>query len=219
MQASSIFFYKEFTLLIVFEGIDGCGKDTQIDMLESFLKNVTTKDIIVTSTLSSVELSKTIRRMLKGDAKYSHETLASIYTAEFNLVTTTIRNHLIQNKIVLCGRWNFSTIAYSGYSKRIINGIKLLDGSRLKPDLIVYLDIPVEESIKRISKRKGKPKEFFESKEYLEHAKESYEKQFANHKSVLKIDATLSKEEIHELIVKKLYKKTSKKISQTRFCI
>ena len=142
--------------LITFEGIDGSGKTTQINLLEDRLR----KENIPFVTLrepGSTSISEEIRGILlrHRQAQLSHiaETLLFV-TARTQLVTEQIKPYMRQNKIVICDRYIDSTIAYQGYGKGLdIKFLKTLNqfGTyNIVPSLTIILDVSPKEAAKRI---------------------------------------------------------------------
>lgn len=138
---------------ITFEGSEGCGKSTQSEMLFSYLKAKGAK-VIYLREPGGVKLSETIRAILldpKSKISAPAETLLYM-AARAQVVEEIIKPALEAKKIVVCDRFLDSTIAYQGFGLGIdIKLIKLLGGfatQGIKPDLTIFLDLPVKSGLK-----------------------------------------------------------------------
>lgn len=144
--------------LITFEGIDGSGKTTQINLLKEYLiKN--DYNIIVLREPGGTKVGEKIRDILLDNRnKINPITEALLYaSSRAELVSEIIIPSLKSGKIVILDRFVDSSIAYQGYARgigidtiRAVNNIAILG---LKPDLTIFLDIKPEEAIKRVSHR------------------------------------------------------------------
>lgn len=141
--------------LIAFEGIDGCGKTSQIRFLEERLRK-TGKSVIVVREPGATSLGEEIRQiLLHTDLEIHARAELLLYTASrAQLTQQTILPALDQGVIVIADRFADSSVAYQGYGRQLpiesvirINGFAIQDRY---PDLTVLLDIPVEESITRL---------------------------------------------------------------------
>ena len=140
---------------ISFEGIDGSGKTTQIEILMNKLKSVNKKAISFREP-GGTSISESIREILLNN---KNSTLTD--TAE-SLLFFASRSQLLSDKIipltnqgyfVICDRFNDSTIAYQCYGNKIdLNYLYTLSDycvNNFKPDLTFFLDISVDLSMKR----------------------------------------------------------------------
>ena len=143
--------------VITFEGIDGCGKTTQINLLSDFLDGENKKNIIVREP-GGTKISENIRKVLLDNDNFiepNTETLLFL-SSRSQLVNEVIVNAISNDEFILFDRFIDSTIAYQGYGRGM--NIKLLKKlndfatNMLKPDLTFVLDIDLEESRKRVKK-------------------------------------------------------------------
>ncbi|MFZ5915805.1 MAG: dTMP kinase [Chloroflexota bacterium] len=142
-------------LLITFEGPDGSGKTTQIHRLGVVLQQAG-HAVLQTREPGGTAIGDQIRRVLHDTANTAMLAATEIllYSASrAQLVGQVIRPALAQGRIVLCDRYAESTLAYQGYGRRldleVLRAITAFATGGLRPDLIVYLDIPVEEGLRR----------------------------------------------------------------------
>lgn len=148
-------------LFITFEGMDGCGKTTQLNLLASYLKEKG-HEIVITREPGSVGLGERIREILLNyDGEVSSNAEAFLFLADrAQHIDTIVKPALEAGKIVLCDRHTDSTIAYQGYGRGVdIEQIKMLNRlatSGLVPDLTFVFDIDVETSALRVGKNKDR---------------------------------------------------------------
>ena len=101
-------------LLISFEGIDGCGKSTQIKMLCSYLKD-RNKEFLMVREPGGTDISEQIRKILlhSHDQEISDRTEALLMTgSRAQLIDEKILPFLNQGKIVIADRFSDSTLAF-----------------------------------------------------------------------------------------------------------
>jgi dTMP kinase len=146
---------------IVIEGIDGCGKTTQIDELSKWLPNsgLIKKDsnVITTREPGGSLLGKKLRRLiLDNEDNNKPSSLAELllYSADrAEHVSKIISPALKNNDWVISDRFSDSTLAYQGYGRNInleiIKNIESIVCQGEYPDLTFFLDISPEESILR----------------------------------------------------------------------
>lgn len=145
--------------LITFEGIDGCGKSTQMRLLDQYL---TERGVAVVSTREpgGTDLGRKIRSALLDGGKDSVEPLAELllYAADrAQHVRQVIAPALAEGKVVLSDRFYDATTVYQGYARgfdlKLINQLNELATGGLKPDLTLLFDLDVETSLKRTRRR------------------------------------------------------------------
>jgi len=145
-------------LFITFEGIDACGKSTQIEMLYRYLNDKNRKVAQVRDP-GSTSLSEAIRTMLldRENTHMSAWTELLLYeAARAQLVEERIKPYLNRKYIVLCDRFYDSTTAYQGYArqldKRLIEEANAIGSCGLTPHLTFYLDVDPQVSLARKAK-------------------------------------------------------------------
>lgn len=167
---------------IVFEGIDGAGKTTQLALLQSRLEE---KGIPAVTTAEPTDHpeGKLLRRALAGEFRTTPAELAALFTADRiahnNDPVNGIRKLLEDGKTVLSDRYYYSTLAYQGALTDPDWALSLNLGCPdiLRPDLCVFLDLLPEESMERI--RRGRnTREIFETEEQLTRIRESFRSVF-----------------------------------------
>ena len=151
---------------IVFEGIDGSGKTTQINQLSKWLIGTDlipeNNKLIITREPGGTKLGKSIRSLLLDTSREKSPgsiTELLLYAADRSQhVNEIIRPTLDKGNWVISDRFCGSTLAYQGYGRKLdINLIKDLEAiatQGIAPDITFLLDIPIEESIRRRMNRK-----------------------------------------------------------------
>ena len=134
-------------IFITFEGLDGCGKSTQMDLLAKALRE-RGYVVLVTREPGGTQLGEAIRDMLL-DPKHkgmSARAEALLYAAaRAHLVKQIIRPALEDGQVVLCDRYLDSSLAYQGYGRGLgtddILTLNIWATEGLLPDLTLFLDL------------------------------------------------------------------------------
>jgi dTMP kinase len=143
------------SLFITFEGPDGSGKTTQAQLLYEYLQE-RGYPVFLTREPGGTGIGDQIREVLHSleNTEMLPQTEILLYSASrAQLVGQIIRPHLARGEIVLCDRYADSTLAYQGYGHgldlQVLQVITAFATGGLKPDLTIYLDIDVEEGLRR----------------------------------------------------------------------
>ena len=146
-------------ILITFEGNEGCGKSTQIRLLEKYLKKNGHK-VFLTREPGGTEIGDRIRGVLLDvrHQKMSPVSETMLYMASrAQLVSEVVRPRLEKGHVVLCDRWLDSTMAYQGYAGGVdpgwIEALGRVATQGVTPRLTLYLDLPVLVGLGRARKR------------------------------------------------------------------
>lgn len=197
---------------LTFEGIDGCGKSTQMRILGSELR-LRGYQVITTREPGGTQFGNRLREALL-DIDEQVDPLAEllVFAADrAQHVRTLIRPSLESNHIVLSDRYADATTAYQGEGRgfpasTINQAIKLATGG-LKPDLTLLFDLPVEMSLQRARKRHNdgiQPDRLdVEGVKFYERVRNSYlNLASAEPKRFRIIDASKAVEEVHTQVMK-----------------
>lgn len=193
-------------MFITFEGIDGVGKSTQLDMLERYLVD-SGKKVLRTLEPGGTELGQEIRHLLlhrKGDVSARSEAL--LYAADrAHHVATKIKPALEAGMVVLSDRYFDSSVAYQGAARELnvdeVRNISLWAIDNLLPNLTVLLDLPADEAMKRRGNKGTEPDRLErEQVEFFERARSEYLK-MAKESRFLVVDASDSPEKIHQQVI------------------
>lgn len=174
--------------LVVLEGIDGCGKSSVAKMLAGAMG----KRAVLTREPTDSWIGRAVRRGDRG--RVSPYTDALLFMADRAKHTEQIREWVAKRKVVVCDRYYHSTVAYqAAYLKDIFDGDAfrwLLDANlriSMRPDVTVFLAIPPEVGLERISGRKSLSR--FEKLDFLKEVHRNYLRLATIDKSMVKIDA------------------------------
>ncbi len=148
-------------LFITFEGADGCGKTTQLNLLKEYLEGKG-YDVVLTREPGGRGLGEKVREILLNyDGVVSDRCESFLFLADRAQNIDIIVNPAVkQGKIVLCDRHTDSTVAYQGYGRGLdieqINMLNNLATHNKKPDLTFVFDVDIETSMKRVGQNKDR---------------------------------------------------------------
>ena len=143
---------------ITFEGVDGCGKSTQLCLAEAYLREKGC-DVLLTREPGGPAISEQIRAMLLDPENRAicDEAEALLYAAaRVQHLHETILPALAAGKVVLCDRFLDSSLAYQGYGRELGEGYVLsinAFAAAHQPDLTIYLRYAPEAARARIASR------------------------------------------------------------------
>ena len=146
--------------LFTFEGSEGSGKSTQIDLLAEELTGMG-HEVVVTREPGGTTIGEEIRHLLIHSSAGKNMTpeteLLLFAAARAQLVRELILPELEKGTIVLCDRFLDSTTVYQGAARSISSDpvafINQFAVGPVTPDLTFILDVPAEESIRRVKRR------------------------------------------------------------------
>ena len=151
-------------LFITFEGIDGCGKSTQIEFLTQYFTKMK-KAVVKTEEPGGTAGSNEIRKILlrENNFQWSVETEALLFMAARNdHVEKVIRPSIDDNKIVICDRFMDSTLVYQGMrsSRAKQLSLDLFELIAINPDITFLIDMEPEIALRRDLSRSTKEDRF-----------------------------------------------------------
>lgn len=193
--------------LISFEGIDGCGKSTQIAMLKSYFE----KKHLKCSTFrepGGTLIGEKIRNILldnenlKMDPKTEFLLLAA---SRAQLVSEEIKPRIEVGEYVLVDRYVDSSVAYQGFGrglgKKMVTFINEFATQIIYPDMTFYLEI--DEKTFEIRKKEKKDRIESENMEFIRRVMLGYS-EISTLKRFVKIDARMDQERIFSAIIEKI---------------
>lgn len=145
--------------LIVFEGVEGSGKTSQIKLCFSWLQSLNIS-VVMTREPGGTDLGVQLRRLLlEAGNSIADKTELLLYAADrAQHVHHNLMPNLAKGAIILCDRYTDSTIAYQGWGRQMniatIEQLNLLATDGLQSDLTILLDIDPEISLKRILQKR-----------------------------------------------------------------
>ncbi len=212
--------FKKKPFLIVFEGVEGCGKSFQCRKLYQKLKRYNI-NAVLTREPGGTKSAELIRELILKDyfskkkvEKFDKYTDTLLYLASRNEhVKNVIEPALQKKKIVICDRFIDSTIAYQVYGKKVnkkfIENIHKSILRGVKPDITFILKVSEKMSKLRLKKRKIKNRYDKFSKSFYKIAQNSFLKIAKNKKNYFVLDSSKNDNEIEKkifVIVKRFLK-------------
>jgi len=197
-------------IFITIEGGDGSGKSTQIELIKQYVTEHG-HDVVLTREPGGTRISEAIRELIldKSLSEMTDMTEALLYAASRAQHTETfIVPNLEAGRIVICDRYVDSSIVYQGIARGLGDSVRIINEyatNHLKPDLTILLDLSHEESMKRKKEQKDLDRLEMQKAQFHQKVSDGY-RELANAypNRILKIDASLPIEEIHDMIVQKL---------------
>ncbi len=155
---------------IVFEGIDGAGKTTQIKMLAERLE-AQGRTVHITAEPTGSVTGKMLRRALSGEDKRTTAEMAALFVLDrinHNVGEGGIEELLAKGVDVICDRYYYSSLAYQGSQTDFswVRDMNLHCPEIRKPDICVFLDLEPKVSLARINSRNIST-EIYETEEIL----------------------------------------------------
>ena len=211
--------FKKKPFLIVFEGVEGCGKSYQCKKLNKNLKKRGV-DSILTREPGGTHSAEEIRKVLLKDyfykgkkGKFDKYTDTLLYLAARNEhIINKIKPSLKKKKIVICDRFIDSTLAYQVYGKKVkksfIDYIHKFVLQNIKPNLTFILKVSPKSSKKRLKNRRTKNRYDNFAQSFYSKAQNSFLKLAKNKKNYIVINSSnndnLVEKKIFEIISKRL---------------
>lgn len=165
-------------MFIVFEGLDGSGKGTQISMLARRLESEGAK-LAITAEPTQFATGGLVRDALGGLTRRTQSELAGLFLADriahCSNPVSGIGALLKDGCTVICDRYYYSSFAYQGMDTDLkwVMDSNLNCPDIIKPDVCVFLDVPPEECDRRIATGRAS-REIFEQIETIRRIREKY---------------------------------------------
>ncbi|TMT00656.1 dTMP kinase [Apilactobacillus kunkeei] len=147
---------------ITFEGTDGAGKTTILNMVLDYLKEEMGDKLVTSREPGGNPIAESIREVIldRKNVDMDKRTEALLYAAARRQnIEQTVKPAIADNKLVICDRYLDSSIAYQGGGREIgedkINEMNQFATEGFLPDLTIYFNLPVEEGLKRIAKNRA----------------------------------------------------------------
>jgi len=199
-------------MFITFEGLDFCGKSTQVKLLKKYFEEKN-KEVKLIREPGGVKISEKIRELLLDteNSEMTIETEALLFAASRSqLVREKIIPFLEQGYVVISDRFHDSSIAYQGYGRGIntqfvIDLQKFAIGSAI-PTITFFIDIPIEEVLKRKQKLTQKELDRIEvsKSDFYEKVRNGYKTLAKEEERFVTLNGLMQIEEIHKIIVDKI---------------
>ena len=193
---------------IVFEGIDGAGKTTQINLLANYLREEG-RAVYCTAEPTETVSGGLLRDALSGATRRTICEMAAMFVFDrinhnVNPVNG-IQKMLADGFDVICDRYYYSSLAYqgSGTDPEWVGNMNLNCPEIMRPDICIFLDLTPEQSMARINRGRA-TQEIYENEEKLTQVRNQFYRVFEELKdrdNIQIVDAYRSVEEIHQDIV------------------
>jgi dTMP kinase len=170
---------------ISFEGIDGCGKTTQLNLMAERLQ-ARRLEVATTREPGSTPIGQEIRKILLDSKTTGLTSIAEVllyYASRIQNVEQVIKPALADGKLVLCDRFNDASWAYQGFGRQLgVDFLRTLDDLVLdgfRPDHTLIIDIDAETSLRRAQRRNtaqtyDENRFETEAREFFERVREGY---------------------------------------------
>ena len=203
---------------ITFEGIDGSGKTTQINLLEEKLSQQGISTLILREP-GGTKLSEIIRGILLDreniNLSPSAESLLFV-AARAQLMAEKIKPSLERNKFVICDRYTDSTVAYQGYGRglnvKYLEELNKFATDSIQPDITIILDVDPEKAAIRMASDVPDRLESTGIKFFLRVRKGYYEIARRYPQRCVIIDGSRPASEVFELVLKEVSRKLLKEM-------
>ena len=196
-------------MFITFEGLDFCGKSTQVKLLKEKLLQLGKKIVLIREP-GGTQISEKVRDILLDKKNYEMHIEAELLlfsASRAQLVREKIIPLLKEGYFVISDRFHDSSIAYQGYGRGInLNSVKIIQefaiGSAI-PNITFFIDLPLDEIAKRRQKYGADNLDRIELSEndFYNRVRDGYIEISKNEKRFFTIDGTKSIEEIHGQII------------------
>jgi dTMP kinase len=199
-------------MFITFEGIDFCGKSTQVLLLQKYLENKGEKVTIIREP-GGTAISEKIRDILLDKKNHKMVTESEIFlfsASRAQLVREKIRPFLDEGFYVISDRFHDSTTAYQGYGRGLpIESVETINHVAIDktiPDITFIIDIPGEELTKRKNLKHRSELDRIEvsHNKFYDRVREGYLTIAKKENRFRVIDGTKTIDEIHSIVINEL---------------
>ena len=207
-------------LFITFEGGDGSGKSTQIDLLMAYIDKFWEGTVLLTREPGGTQISEKIREILidKDNKEMTDRAEALGYAmSRAQHVEEFIEPNLAKGNSVICSRFTDSSVVYQGHARGLgveeVEAINAFATNGLQPDITILLDIPAKVGLARKKNQQEMDRLELAGLDFHEKVNEGYRYLAARYVGRTRvIDATLSINEINNQVlayVDEIYNKRS----------
>lgn len=193
-------------MIIVIEGSDQAGKKTQSELLAKALKARKLKTKIFSFPDYTTPLGKEIDNFLHGKRKFPPQVIHCLLAANRWEKLQEIKRAQSENSVLIMNRYYQSNLVYGIVNRLNLKWLQNLDEGLPKADLVIVLDVSQKESFNR---KKSKRDKFEKDRQFLEQISKTYRK-LAKNLGWKLVDASRTKEQVHQSIMEILAKKIVK---------
>lgn len=192
-------------LFLVFEGVEGSGKSTQVRRLAAWCEAAGVP-VLVTREPGGTALGEQIRRVLLegGDVPPRSELLLYL-AARAALVDGVVRPALAEGTVVLADRYELSTLAYQGYGRDLaldeVRSLNTFATAGMRPDATVFLDLdPAQGRARRAAAGWSRDRMEREADAFHDRVATAYRALAAGDEAILRVDARGGEDEVEAAI-------------------
>lgn len=193
-------------MIIVIEGSDQAGKKTQSELLAQALKARKIRTKIFSFPDYTTPLGKEIDNFLHGKRKFPPQVIHCLLAANRWEKLQEIKKAHSENSILIMNRYYQSNLVYGVVNNLDLKWLQNLDEGLPKADLVIVLDVSQKESF---SRKKSKRDKFEKNRKFLVQISKTY-RNLAKKLDWKLVDASRTKEDVHQSIMGILSKKISK---------
>ncbi len=178
-------------IFIVIEGLDGSGKTTQANILSEKLSE--NYKVLCTAEPSQGKIGSFIRNgCLYEEKRLPKEAEALLFAADrIEHMQNEIAPALAEDKIVICDRYIYSSLAYQGSTGLSLDWIKTINARALQPDFSIFIDVSPEQVLERLQRKKS----VMETLETQQKVRQVYLK-FVDKGELVLVDGDKTKEDV-----------------------
>jgi dTMP kinase len=202
-------------MFITFEGIDFCGKSTQVELLKKYLTDKG-KEVEIIREPGGTEISEKIRDILldkKNHGMFMETEILLFSASRAQLVREKIRPYLQRGIYVISDRFHDSSTAYQGFGRGIliesILQIHNIAIGETVPDITFFIDIPVEEAERRKNRNTSVELDRIEVSEdnFYNNVRNGYLSLARQDKRIRVINGMDSVDDVHKAIISEIEKR------------
>ncbi len=193
-------------MIIVIEGSDQAGKKTQSELLAQTLKARKIRTKIFSFPDYTTPLGKEIDNFLHGKRKFPPQVIHCLLAANRWEKLQEIKKAHSENSVLIMNRYYQSNLVYGVVNNLNLKWLQNLDEGLPKADLVIVLDVSQKESF---SRKRSKRDKFEKDRKFLEQISKTYRK-LAKKLDWKLVDASRTKEDVHQSIMEILSKKIAK---------
>ncbi|MFP4320611.1 MAG: dTMP kinase, partial [Phormidium sp.] len=195
--------------LIVFEGIEGAGKTTQLQRAATWLRSQLTVPVLTSREPGGTFLGQQLRSLLldvRQQDEIEPRAELLLYAADrAQHVEQYLKPNLAQGAIILCDRYTDSTLAYQGYGRQLelglIEHLNAIASGGLTPNLTFWLDLDPEIGLQRITERGAPNRLEQEALDFHQRVREGYMTLAQNHpQRIIRLDANTAADDLEQEI-------------------
>jgi dTMP kinase len=196
--------WSDKSRFIVLEGLDGAGTTTQAAMLQDYFTKLKA-DSFLTREPTDGPIGKLVRDILTGKLlrhRLAEREMALLFAADRLEHSRLLESKLLTNSHVVCDRYIFSSLAYQTLDTSITpDWVMGINTGFSRPHLTLFLDVPVDECLRRIAERNESPT-VYEKKDFLDTIDRNYKRLAASYYKdhvgpIDVIDGTMSPDDVH----------------------